>query len=380
MIYALFAIGFLTAYCYLLYPAVVWLWAALFPRPVNRGNCTPMVTVIIPAHNEQAHIEHKIRSVLDSDYPRERLEVIVVSDGSTDRTVEIAQGFTGYGLRVIALPNRAGKPLAMNRGLAEAGGEAIVFTDASGLLRRNAVRALMSNFVDEDVGCVSGVIRSPGRPGVDRSMGLYRRHENFLRRCESRIHSSVGATGALFAVRRELVRPLEPDTILDDLAIPLEVIRRGRRAVIEPEAVCLEQEATGGSREFMRKVRTLAGNYQAFSRAPGVLVPFAGPVWLMALSHKILRLLSPFLLAAFGLLSAVWAAGGGGTVAVALALTQAAVYGLAACGAVLQRTALCHLYTFVVLQAAAAAAPFKFFLRRTSVLWPCGSVEVKGNA
>ena len=380
MIWALTIIGLLVAYCYLLYPAGVWLWARMFGRPLRGGRCVPSVTLIIPAHCEEEYIEKKIRSVLALDYPADRLDVIVVSDGSTDRTVEIAGRFAGERLRVVALSSRGGKPLAMNHGLAEARGEVVAFTDASGLLEKESLRALMRNFFDEEAGCVSGVLLPPEDSGVGRSMGLYRRYENFLRRCESRVHSSLGATGALFAVRRELLQPLAPDTILDDLAIPLKVIRQGRRIVMEPAAVCVEQEETESGREFVRKVRTLAGNYQAFLREPRLLVPFAGPVWFMALSHKILRLFSPFLIAAFAALSIVWAAGGGGTAALLLVFLQAAFFGLALCGAVLQRSVLCHLYTFCLLQAACVAAFFKFFLGRSHVLWPRDVVEAGGDA
>jgi cellulose synthase/poly-beta-1,6-N-acetylglucosamine synthase-like glycosyltransferase len=225
---AVAAIAFLLLYCYLIYPGAARMWAALFGRPVRRSaDYAPRLTVVVPAHNEEKHIERKIRSILDSDYPREKLKAVVVSDGSSDKTAEIARRFSDRNVVVIELKTRMGKPEAMNRALAEADGEAVVFTDASALLRRGALRALLSNLADAEVGCASAVLVPPEGAGVEGSMGLYRRYENFLRRCESRIHSSLGATGALFAVRREWVGPLRADTILDDLAIPLEVIRGG---------------------------------------------------------------------------------------------------------------------------------------------------------
>ncbi len=375
MVIALAIIGFSVVYCYLLYPLAVWLWAAVFERPVRKGEITPDVTVVIPAHNEAPHIENKIRSVLGSDYPPEKMEVIVISDGSMDATAEIAKKFVGGRFRVIEREGRRGKPSAMNCGLEEARGDIVVYTDASGILDERSLRALMECFADDAVGCASGLIRPADAPGIEKSLGLYRRCENFLRSCESRIHSSLGATGALFAVRRELSEPLPDDTILDDLAIPLRIIKRGKRTVVEPEAVCIEQEKTDTGKEFARKIRTLSGSCQAFSREPRVLLPFVSPIWLMALSHKILRLVSPFLLIAFGVLSVLWASDGGGAPAIILVAAQAAGYGLALSGARLRKGVPCHLYTFCVLQAAAFVALFRFIFGRTQILWSRGSSE-----
>lgn len=362
----------LLAYAYLLYPLLVWLWGTLLPRRVCRGAYAPPVSVLVPAHNEAKHIARKIRNTLQLDYPLEKIEIVIVSDGSTDGTEEIAAAMCGEGIKMVSLPLRRGKPAAINAGLERCTGEIILLTDASSVLEAGALRTLASNFADEDVGCASGMLLpEAGQGGLD----MYRGLENFVRASESRIHSSVGATGALFAVRRNLLAALPEDTILDDLIIPLTVVRQGFRCVFDPRAACTEREHITHGQEFARKVRTLAGNYQAFTRQAWALAPFVSPVWLMALSHKILRLFCPLLLLALLISSAATAWRGDAE----WLLAGQGVFYLAALGgrvapARLRRGRALAPYSFCVLNAAALVAPFAYFTGRAGVRWHKGPV------
>ncbi len=359
----------LLAYAYLLYPVVVWLWGWFRPLRVRRREITPRVSVLVPAYNEARHIARKIRNTLQLDYPRDRLEVVVVSDGSTDGTREISGMAGGEGVKVVSLPERRGKPAAINAGVGHCTGEILVLTDASSLLDPCSLRRLVSNFADLSVGCASGMLVPPrGQAGL----GTYRSVENFVRASESRVHSSVGATGAMFAVRRSLMRKLPDDTILDDLMIPLNAIRRGYRCVFDRRAHCIERESITHKQEFVRKVRTLAGNYQAFMRQPWALVPFVSPIWFTALSHKILRLFCPALLLTL-LFSSAAAAWQGCPAAQWLLIAQGVFYLAALCGRVvpprLRASKAFVPYSFCVLNAAALVAPFAYFMGKAGVRW-----------
>jgi cellulose synthase/poly-beta-1,6-N-acetylglucosamine synthase-like glycosyltransferase len=359
----------LLAYAYALYPALVWLWGRVLPRRVRRRDISPPVSFLIPAYNEAQHITGKIRNALQQDYPPDRMEVVVVSDGSTDGTDDLA-GKTGAGnVKVVRRAVRSGKPSAINAGLGHCNGEIIVLSDASDFLEPNALRRLVSGFADDEVGCVSGMlVAKEGQGGLD----VYRRIENFVRASESAVHSSVGATGALFAVRKNLVPHLPEDTILDDLAIPLHVIRRGYRCVFDSLARCVEGERITHRQEFARKVRTLAGNYQSFAREAWALAPFFSPIWFMALSHKILRLFCPlFLLLALAASAAMalrGSAAGAWLLAGQAAFYAAALFGKLAPPSVRRGKALVP-YSFCVLNFAALVAPFAYFTGRAGVRW-----------
>ena len=339
---------------------------------MRRRRHTPRVSVLIPAYNEAGHIAQKIRNTLRLDYPRDMLEVVIVSDGSTDGTCEAARAAGGEHVTLLSLPERLGKPSAINAGLRHCTGEIVVLSDASSALEEPALLNLVSGFADESVGCVSGVlVPRGGRAGLE----VYRRLENFVRLSESRVHSSVGATGALFAVRRALMRQLPRDTILDDLAIPLSVMRQGYRCILETGAKCSERENVTHGQEFTRKVRTLAGNYQAFARQGWALIPFVSPVWWMALSHKVLRLLCPLLLVTL-LFSSAAAAWRGDAAGEWLLAGQGVFYLAALCGrlapARMRRGKTFAPYSFCMLNLAALVAPFAYFTGRAGVRWHKG--------
>lgn len=288
------------AYTYAGYPLLIWAWSRWRPRPVHGGPVEPRVSVLLAAHNEERHVAARIHNLLSLDYPRERLEVLVASDGSSDATLERAHGAAAAGVRVIGIRERAGKPAALNALAGLATGEVLVFTDARQRFEPTTLRALVAGFADPDVGAVGGelmFVADPDRGCIGEAMGLYWRYEKFIRRAESRVHSTVGASGAIYAVRRHLFRPLPEDTVLDDVLLPLRVVEQGQRVVFASAARAYDRAATSAGQEFARKARTLAGVFQLFARQPWVLLPGRNPLFLQTLSHKGLRLLTPLALA-----------------------------------------------------------------------------------
>ena len=308
------ASAFVVVYVYIGYPLLLLVWSAIAAKPVRRRPPAspapwPSVSVVIAAHNEAARLSGRIRNLLEQSY-RGRLEIIVVSDGSTDRTHSILSDFADR-IRAIELP-RGGKPQALNAGVAVASGDILVFADARQRFDRDAIAELVANIDDPAVGGVTGAlildcegaaIESTAGDGV----GLYWRYEKWLRRHESRVASTLGATGAIYALRRSLWRPLPPETLLDDVLAPMQVVLAGTRVVFEERALAFDRVAADNQSESRRKIRTLAGNYQILRLEPRLLIPFVNPVWLQYASHKIGRLVVPWALIATLLTSAALA-------------------------------------------------------------------------
>ena len=291
----------LLAYPYLVYPFLVFAWGALRPRRSVASTAEPAVSVVVVAHDEEARIAGRIENLLSLDYPRDRLEIIIASDGSTDGTVERARAYEGACVRVVAFGSRRGKPAALNEVVPWLRGEIVVLADTRQRFDPEAVRALVGPFADPSVGAVSGeLVLSGGREETAAAdgIGVYWSYEKFIRWSESRVDSTVGATGALYAIRRDLFEPLPEDTILDDVLIPMRIARRGYRVLFHPGARASDRPAASAGDEFARKVRTLAGNFQLFSRERWLLSPAGNRLWFQTLSHKALRLLSPLLLGA----------------------------------------------------------------------------------
>lgn len=295
----------LVAYVYAGYPALLALWAAIAHRPVRRrsladGRPWPSVSVVVAARDEARRLPGRVGNLLEQIYPGP-LEILVVSDGSTDGTREALAPLAAR-IRFIELP-RGGKPQALNAGVAAARGDIICFADARQRFEPDAILNLVSNFEDTDVGAVTGelVLDCELQPdeaasSIGQGIGLYWAYEKWLRRQESRIWSTLGATGAIYAMRRALWRPLPPSTLLDDVLAPMRVVLSGKRVVFEPRARAFDRAAPDGSAEARRKTRTLAGNYQILTLEPRLLVPLLNPVWVQYASHKIGRLLVPWAL------------------------------------------------------------------------------------
>jgi cellulose synthase/poly-beta-1,6-N-acetylglucosamine synthase-like glycosyltransferase len=291
----------LLVYVYLGYPLIAWLRRRLFPRPVARAPFEPHVTVVVVAYNEGQRIGRRIENLLESDYRRDRLSIIVGSDGSTDDTVARALRYADQGVSVRSFGQRRGKPAVLNDLVSSATSEIVIFADARQRFEPGAIRSLVADFADPLVGAVSGELflrkrrgTSPGGEGV----GFYWKYEKFIRANESWSGSTVGATGAIYAIRRHLFERIPPDTILDDVLIPVNIVRRGYRVVFEADARAHDLIASRPREDFIRKARTIAGTFQLFGRNPWMLSPRRCGVWFEALSHKALRLAIPLLHAA----------------------------------------------------------------------------------
>ena len=282
---------------YIGYPICVYVRARFWPRPVQRASIFPKVTIVLAVHNEEKSLPRKLINLAGLDYPADRLEVIVISDGSTDETNEILNSWQGSRRRAVILPVHRGKANSINFGIVEAEGEIICFTDARQEIATVGLKNLVANFADPSVGCASGALFLSGNRQTESSdgVGLYWRLEKNIRNWEGLAGSTVGVTGAFYAVRRNLLSPLPDGSILDDVYIPLQVARQGSRVIFDPNAVAWDDFAPNPKQEFRRKVRTLVGNYQLLLLAPWVLTS-ANPLRFQFVCHKLLRLIVPFAL------------------------------------------------------------------------------------
>jgi cellulose synthase/poly-beta-1,6-N-acetylglucosamine synthase-like glycosyltransferase len=299
--------GALVFYAYLGYAAWLWIWSHLSPRPVLRGWTEPLVSILMVVRNEEATLKSKLSNLAALDYPPDRLEFIVASDGSTDGTQQIlSDAAKDDRFHILVSPESKGKACRLNEALAVAQGEIAVFVDARQQIEHDALRLLLENFVDPTVGCVSGelMLGDAASGEAEKRMGIYWRIEKKVRVLESASGSVVGATGALYAARRSLLQPIPPETILDDVLLPLQIARQGARVIFDGRALAWDDPDLGAEKEFRRKVRTLTGNYQLLQIAPWVLSG-ANPLLFRFISHKLLRLAVPFALTALLVSSAV---------------------------------------------------------------------------
>jgi len=281
----------LVAYIYAGYPCCTMLLARLAPKPVKAADNLPAVTIIISAFNEQAHIADTIDNKLQQDYPPDNLEIIVVSDGSTDRTDEIVQSLADNRVRFIQQLPRQGKTAALNLAIQYAKGEIIVFSDANSIYRKDAIRYLVANFTDPQVGYVTGKMlytHADGSP-IGTGCSAYMHYENFIRLQESRFNSIVGVDGGIDAIRASLYRTMNPDQ-LPDFVQPLHVIEQGYRVIYEPRAVLNEAALADQHAEYRMRVRVSLRALWALLDKRGLLNPLAFPLFSWQLiSHKLLR-------------------------------------------------------------------------------------------
>jgi cellulose synthase/poly-beta-1,6-N-acetylglucosamine synthase-like glycosyltransferase len=327
--------------------------------------------------NEAAALERKLKNLLSLDYPVGSSEIVVVSDGSNDATNTILDYFAADGrIRILVNPASRGKAACLNDAVAAARGEIVLFTDARQQVESGALRLLVDAFADPEVGCASGelMLGDPVAGEHIRGMGLYWRVEKSVRQMESASASVVGATGAIYAVRKSLIVPVPASTILDDVYIPMHVVRQGFRVVFIPEARAWDVADQGHEREFSRKVRTLSGNYQLLQLAPWLLSS-RNPIRFEFISHKLLRLLAPFLLVTMFVSSLVLPQ----MFFRAALLSQVVFYALGVL-AILKLTRgpwtriADAARTFMVLNAAASVAFIKFILGR-EVAWAASQPE-----
>ena len=303
-------------YVYVGYPLIAAVRARLWPTPIARAlerrlhpatipfperrirALDPTVSIVVVAYNEAASIEARIENLLALDYPARRLEIVVGSDGSTDDTVERARRYERFGVRVHAFSRRSGKPAVLNLLVPHLSGEIVLFADARQRFEASTLRAIVADFADPAVGAVSGELMldaSEGTAHAGQGAALYWRYEKVIRSSESLADSTVGATGAIYAIRRALFVPIPDDTLLDDVLIPLRIVQQGYRVIFEPSARAFDRTSATASQEFARKARTIAGTFQLFARERWLLDPRRNRLWFATLSHKGLRLLLPVL-------------------------------------------------------------------------------------
>ena len=256
--------------------------------------------MIVSAYNEREVIAAKLQNTLALDYPRNLLEIVVISDCSDDGTDQIVNSFKPQGVRLIRMKQRFGKTTGLNLGVPQTSGSILVFSDSNAIYRPDAVRYLVEHFIDPNVGYVVGNARyTENKSSSAYSEGLYWKLESWIKLNESRFHCVVGGDGAIYAIRRELYSPLRP-TDINDFLNPLQIVEKGYRGVFEPRAICYEDAAGSFSQEFHRKTRIVSRSFNALLRARGVLNPFKNlRHWFMLISHKVLRWLAPLFILIF---------------------------------------------------------------------------------
>jgi glycosyltransferase involved in cell wall biosynthesis len=283
------------AYAYAGYPLALGAVALLRTRRVAKADVTPQVTLIITAYNEETRIADKLENTLKLSYPRDRLELLVASDCSTDRTDEIVRSYADRGARLVRAPARRGKEAAQQLAVDAAQGEILVFSDAATVLPEEAVRNMVKNFNDPSVGCVSSVDRFLDRDGRPSGEGAYVRYEMFLRSLETRVNSLVGLSGSFFAARREVCRAGWSADLQSDFNTVLNSVRMGLRGVADPDSVGYYLNIADERKEYERKVRTVLRGISVFMRSLALVNPFRHTVFAwQLLSHKLCRWLVPF--------------------------------------------------------------------------------------
>jgi cellulose synthase/poly-beta-1,6-N-acetylglucosamine synthase-like glycosyltransferase len=282
------------AYVYAGYPLLLLAWRRWGHWPVLKRYQEPSVSLVIAMRNERNNVVRRLQNCFDLDYPAHKLQVIVSLDAPTDGTHDLVREYAGKGVEVACSAVHRGKAEALNSGVAIATGEVLVFADARQRFDTRAIRELVANFADASVGAVSGelMILDDQAEEAGDAVGA------FLRAMESGIHSVPGATGAIYAIRRELFVPLPAGTILDDVVIPMRIVLAGKRVIFDPAARAYDVASQSAKSEYERKTRTLAGNYQLFAQMPELLAPWRNPIFVQLVSHKLGRLLVPYCLAA----------------------------------------------------------------------------------
>lgn len=346
------------------------------PGRVQDGAMVPdrTVSLIVAAHNEENQIAGKLANSLGLDYPGALLEIVVVSDGSTDRTADVVRGYPGERIHLVNLVENVGKAAAQNEAAKQATGEILVFSDADVSLGRDALRTLIRHFVREDVGCVTSRVAyvNPGETNVTRGEGLYWRYEVNLREQESRVGNLTAGSGAAIAVRRRLFEPLDP-AVSEDFFLPMRAALRGYRTVFEPDAVARTplQQARPESM-FQTRMRTIMLDARSVWLCRAILNPVRYPLYALGVtSHKVLRWLVPyFLLALLGLNVALV---GDRLYDVTLGL-QTGFYLIALGGYVWERTGRAPRwfvvpFVFCLVNASALVAVARFLTARTSGRW-----------
>ena len=288
---------FLILYCYLGYPLILVVLGILFGKKIKKEEITPSASLIIPAYNEEKVIQKKIENSLELDYPKEKLEIIVASE-SNDKTNEIVKEYRDKGVKLFAYLGREGKDYTVYRTIPKCRGEIVVFTDANGMFKKDALKKLVRNFADPKIGCVSGELKyiNPQKVSIGESERLYWKYEIFIKKLENKNQSVLGVNGSIYALRKKLYSPLSKYRG-GDFDLPIKVAQQGYGVVWEPEAISQEEVSSTTKKEFERKTRIIAWVW----RSARILLkdslkknqPF---LVFQLISHKILRWLIGFFL------------------------------------------------------------------------------------
>jgi cellulose synthase/poly-beta-1,6-N-acetylglucosamine synthase-like glycosyltransferase len=365
--------GLLT-YSYVLYPLLVGVLARRFGMPVLRDDVLRQVTIIVTAYNEAICIRAKLDNLAGLEYPRDLIQILVVSDGSSDSTEEIAAGYEVRPVRVLRIDGRRGKTACQNAGALAADGEILVFTDATTRLQADAIRAIVRNFADPRVGCVGGRLEYVSDVNNMTGSGgeAYWSYETRLRVGESALGSLIGVSGCLYAVRKSAYRPIEPG-LISDFAIAMKIQELGLRTVLEPEARCFEATLEDGARELAMRVRVGVRSLNALVHERRFLNPlkygrFAWQLW----SHKVLRYASPFIW--IGALTANAVLVNHGSTYLVLFVGQCAIIAAAIAGFMLQDRSrdlgiLSKPYYFVLTNVASLIAALQYLRGERMVVW-----------
>jgi biofilm PGA synthesis N-glycosyltransferase PgaC len=299
-------------YIYFGYPALLWVMSKLRPRPVREADVTPSVSFIIPAYNEERNIAAKIENTLSLDYPGEQIEILVMSNGSVDRTDDIVRGFTDPRVKLVVMP-RPGKMEALNEGAKRASGELLVFTDADFLLDPHTLREIARKFADPEVGGVCGARNTAVKREGDATgegEGMYAKWDKWQKVRESQIGSVFAADGLVYALRKSLYMPIHDPAQADDIAISTRVVLQGYRLLFEPRATAYENATVVAHEEFRRKTRITNHSVHALLKLGPAALLTSGFYSVELLSHKLIRHFIPYFLIPLLVASAILARSG----------------------------------------------------------------------
>ena len=364
-------------YVFFIYPALILIMGRKNKRAEKDMTILPKVTLLISAYNEEKVIAEKIKNSLALDYPHDLFEIIVVSDGSTDRTNKIVSGIEDPRLRFFSYPDRGGKVKALNTGFEYITGDIIVLTDANVIFQSDAIRKLIAKFADESIGCVVGNVILMTAEGNATAESIYSRYEKAIHTAEGNWKTMITVDGAMYGIRREFITAMPPDTITDDWYLATAALIKNRRIIYEPDAIGYEQAAKSISGEFTRKIRMVAGGYQtAFRRAAVFFNPFHHPkVSFMFTSHKLLRWMASIFLA-LAYISSLILAFSNDPLYLILVLCQSLFYMIALLGylfrSVLKSDFFNIPYYFMAANWASLLGLVQFLLRRQKVTWKPG--------
>lgn len=369
-------------FTYIGYPFILFVLSRIYLKPVKKDSnfFTPFVSVVIAAKNEAIGIEKRLKNLLEQDYPADRFELIIISDGSTDDTVSIAEKLVGdlsknkTKIQIYSYEPSKGKPTALNTGVNKAMGDLIVFADARQRFAKSTVAQLVSNFSDPTIGGVSGelVFLQESESEIKAQMGAYWNYEKNIRKLESMSGSVVGATGAVYAIRKHLYKHLPAETILDDVLTPMNIIMQGYRVIFDGGALAYDVLSREIGHEWKRKVRTLAGNWQLLSLRPDLLDPRKNRLLFRFCVHKLARLVVPFFLTLLLITSSLQQ----GIFWIFISSVQFLIYGTAILAYLFPRVqSNCFvktIYFFCSLNVAAVAGFFVWMTGKCSIIWADG--------